>query len=81
MNDLSVILDSDIDIEDNLIRLENDIIEEFASIGRVQYRTIISVWEKHIKDETYTDQVLLTCKGLKLHNDSYTPIFIIVPIT
>ena len=80
MNDLSVVLDSDIDIEDNLIRLENDIIEEFASIGRVQYHTLISVWEKHIKDEKYTDQVLLTCKGLKLHNDLYTPIFIIAPI-
>ena len=81
MNNLCVILDSDIDIEDNLIRLEDDIIEEFAPIGQVPYRKIISVWEKHVAGAQYTDRVLLTCKGMRLHDGSYTPIYNITSIT
>jgi hypothetical protein len=80
MHGLSIILDSDIVIEDNLLKLENDVIEEFSSIGQITYNTIIREWNKHTTDSHYTDTVLFECKGVKLYNDEYVPIYKFSPI-
>lgn len=80
MNGLSIILDSDVNIEDNLVKLENDIIEEFLTIGQISYPTIVPLWKKHMVESKYTDMVLFSCKGVKLYNDQYIPIYTITPI-
>ena len=78
---LHVLLDTDIDIIQNLERIETELIQEFSYINTNCERKIKSEWEEFIKHAVYTDKIVLTCKGLSLRDGMYSPKYTIKSVT
>ena len=81
MTGIHIILDTDIDIVQNLEHIEHEIIREFSHVATECEYKINREWNAYITSASYTDKILFTCKGMLLRDGIYCPQYTFTPIT